>query len=188
MTLPSTPEDLGAAFKNLQTRLRQYLRRRVADPALADDLLQEVFVKAATAMGASHAPQNLTGWLYAAARTTVIDYYRAAKPDTVELDEDYPEQELDDEQLHQELALCLKPMVQQLPAIYRDTLIATEFEGKTLQCVAEEQGFSLSAIKSRASRGRFMLKEKLLACCKVETANGLVADYQPRSSDSCACS
>lgn len=187
MTLPSTADDLGESFKNLQTRLRQYLRRRVADPALADDLLQEIFVKAAAAMRTPHAPQNLTGWLYAAARTTVIDYYRAAKPDTVELDEEYPEQPIDDERLHQELALCLKPMVLQLPAIYRDTLIATEFEGKTLQRVADELGLSLSAIKSRASRGRLMLKEKLLACCKVETANGLVADYQPRSLDSCAC-
>lgn len=177
-----TPDDLAAAFVKLRTSLLSYLRKRVNDTALVEDLLQDIFVKAALALKEHRAPSNLTGWLYAAARTTVIDYYRSARPETIELDEDFPQaQEQNDEELHQELANCLRPMAQQLPAIYRETLLATDFDGKTMQTLANELGLSLSAIKSRASRARQMLKAQLLDCCEVEMANGLVCDYHRRS-------
>ena len=42
----------------------------------------------------------------------------------------------------------------QLPDKYRDTLLATDFDGEKMQSVADREGVSLSAIKSRASRGR----------------------------------
>lgn len=146
----------------------------------------EVFIKASIPIGANRAPRNLTGWLYAAARTTVVDYYRSARPVTIELDDNLIDTRLtNDELLHQELATCLRPLVQQLPAIYRDTLLATDFDGKKMFVLAEEQGLSLSAIKSRASRARLMLKEKLLECCHVEISNGTVTDYSRRSSSEC---
>ena len=176
-----TTSDLGAAFMALQTGLLNYLRRRVNDPDLAEDLIQEVFLKASASIQGDKPPRDLTKWLYTAARTTVIDHYRSTRQGTVDLDENLPEAPVNDEQLHQELALCLRPLTQQLPAIYRDTLLATDFDGKTMQAIANEQGLSLSAIKSRASRGRTMLKDKLLACCQIETSGGLVADYQKRS-------
>lgn len=186
LVTPTTSQDLGEAFSVLRVSLCNYLRRRVSDPALIEDLVQDVFVKASAAIGDNRAPRNLVGWLYAAARTTVIDYYRSARPDIVELDENLPDAQLaNDELLHQQLATCLRPFTQQLPAIYRDTLFATDFEGKTMRTLAEEQGVSLSAIKSRASRARLMLKAKLLECCHVEISNGIVTDYSRQSSSSC---
>ena len=179
---PQMSEDLGAAFVALRSGLRNYLRRRVSDPNLAEDLLQDVFVKASVAINANLFPNNLAGWLYAAARTTVVDYYRSVRPLAIELDENMLDpQQACDELLHQELSLCLRPLVQELPEIYRDTLIAVEFDGKTMQAVAVEQDLSLSAIKSRASRARGMLKEKLLSCCEVEMSVGLVTDYHPHT-------
>jgi RNA polymerase sigma-70 factor (ECF subfamily) len=191
LVTPKSSEELGAAFAALRNGLRNYLRRRVSDPNLAEDLLQDVFVKASVAISANRSPNNITGWLYSAARTTVVDYYRSARPDAIELDENLPNpQHASDELLHQELALCLRPLALQLPEIYRDTLISIEFDGKTMQTVAVEQGLSLSAIKSRTSRARLMLKEKLLGCCNVEMSAGLVTDYHRRSKkppcDECA--
>ena len=178
--------EIAAAFDSLQHSLRGYLRRRVDDPTVAEDLLQDVFVKALAAIGADRAPKNLPGWLYAAARTTVIDYYRAGRPSAGEISDYTPDtQDADGELLHRELATCLRPLAEQLPAIYRDTLLATDFDGRTMRAVAVEQGLSVSAIKSRASRGRIMLKEKLLDCCHVEISGGVVADYRPRSSSTC---
>jgi RNA polymerase sigma-70 factor, ECF subfamily len=184
LVAPTTSEDLGAAFAALRTSLRSYLRRRVSDPILVEDLIQDVFAKALAAINANRAPSNLTGWLYAAARTTVVDYYRSARRDAMELDENLPEtQHATDGLLHQELATCLRPLTRLLPAIYRDTLLATDFDGKTMQTLADEQGLSLSAVMSRASRARFMLKTKLLDCCHVEMSGGLVTDFHRRSSD-----
>jgi RNA polymerase sigma-70 factor, ECF subfamily len=180
-------EDLGAVFARLRQSLGSYLRKRTHDAALADDLVQEVFVKALTAHQAGRRIENLTGWLYAAARTTLIDHHRAAGAPTQALDDAIPMAEADDTMLHQELALCLRPFVERLAPLYRDTLIAVEYEGRTMQSVAEAQGVSVSAIKSRASRARALLKERVLACCRVEFADGLVSDYQRVSRSPCDC-
>jgi RNA polymerase sigma-70 factor, ECF subfamily len=186
LVAPTTSKDVGAVFASLQQSLRNYLCRQVSDPSIAEDLVQDVFVKALVAIDANRAPTNLPRWLYAVARTTVADYYRSMRFSLTELDENLQNiQPDDDELLHQELATCLKPLVQQLPTIYRDTLLATDFDGQTMSSLAQEQGLSHSAIKSRASRARAMLREKLLACCHVELSNGIVTDYQKRASSFC---
>jgi RNA polymerase sigma-70 factor, ECF subfamily len=137
LVAPTTSKDIGAVFASLQQNLRNYLCRQVSDPSIAEDLVQDVFIKALVAIDSNRAPTNLTGWLYAVARTTVADYYRSRRFDLAELDENLPNiQQDDDELLHQELATCLKPLVQQLPAIYRDTLLATDFNGQTMSSLA----------------------------------------------------
>lgn len=71
--------------------------------------------------------------------------------------------------------------------IYRDTLIAAEFDAQPLRSIAGVQGLPLSAIKSRASRGRKLLQDELLACCRVSLSPaGRVLDYEPRAAAKCA--
>jgi RNA polymerase sigma-70 factor (ECF subfamily) len=176
-------EDPAVWFAELRDHLRSYFRRRVGD-AVADDLLQDVFVKALRAKERGKTPENVAAWLYAIARNTVADFYRTHRPEARAIDEDLADPgDGDTERMHQELATCLTPFVQQLPTKYRDTLLATDLGGRTLREVADEHGVSLSAIKSRASRGRAMLKEKLLACCQVQTSGGLVTDFHRAPGD-----
>ncbi len=187
MVTPAPSDDLGNVFAALRHSLLSYLCRQVRDATIAEDLLQDVFVKALAAINANpnRAPRNLPGWLYATTRTTMIDFYRSTKLGGEAPDENLPcTQHAADELLHQELATCLRPLAKQLPAIYRDTLLATDFDGKTMQSVAKDQELSLSAIKSRASRARAMLKKKLLECCHVEMSNGVITDYRRRSPSS----
>lgn len=70
-----TTEDLGASFARLRQSLRSYLRRRIPDPTQAEDLLQDVFVKALASQQTGRSIENLTGWLYVATRTTLVDHY-----------------------------------------------------------------------------------------------------------------
>lgn len=65
---PTASEDLGATFATLQNSLRNYLRRQVNDPTIAEDLVQDIFVKALTAINANRTPANITGWLYTVAQ------------------------------------------------------------------------------------------------------------------------
>lgn len=183
MAVQPTAEDLGSAFARLRQSLRGYLRRHLADATIADDLLQDVFVKALASKQAGRRIDNLGGWLYAATRTTLADYFRSSGAPTVALSDDIPNAEPDDLRMHEELSLCLRPFIDKLPPLYRDTLIATEFEGATMRSLAE--GVSVSAIKSRAARARGMLRKALLGCCKIEIEGGLVKDY--RKIDSAAC-
>lgn len=180
-------EDLGAVFIRLRDSLRSYLRRRVPDPSVADDLIQEIFLKALSSDRSGRRIGNITGWLYTAARNTVADYYRAS-PGRMELLDDSTPAVAEDEdlRLHQELSVCLRGFVDRLPPIYRDTLIAADLGGETLRSLARREAVSESAIKSRAVRARAMLRERLLACCHVETAGGLVTDYHCVDQSGCS--
>ncbi|MDP3654562.1 MAG: sigma-70 family RNA polymerase sigma factor [Rhodoferax sp.] len=177
---PADGQALALPYQNLRHAMLAYLRKQVTDAAVAEDLLHEVFLKALAATQRKGTPHNLPGWLYTIARNTVIDYYRAKRPMDA-LPDDLLASDPPDNVASQALANCLKPLAEQLAPLYRDTLLATEFQGKTLQTVATEENVSLSAVKSRASRGRKLLKESLLACCQVEVSgSGEVLDFQPR--------
>ncbi|NWG39891.1 MAG: sigma-70 family RNA polymerase sigma factor [Hydrogenophilaceae bacterium] len=172
---------LAQALADSRRALLAFLRRQVGDAALAEDLLHEVFVKALTA---KQTPANPHGWLRTVTRTTLADYYRArhlAEP----LDDEVPAPSESDTRLHEALATCLRPLAEALPPLYRDTLLATEFEGRPLRELAAAEGVSLSAIKSRASRARALLKAQVLACCQVEFDAGLVDDFAQRPGATC---
>lgn len=187
--------DLGVAYANLHQSLRSFLRRRVSDATIADDLVQDIFVKALVNRDSGRSIANVTAWLYTAARTTLIDYYRAqgdthsnhSDIDTLlDVDLNHLISTDDDIVIHAKLAECLRPFIDQLAPKYRDALIASDLEGLSLKHIAENEGVSLSAIKSRVSRARIMLKEKLLACCHVDHQDGLVSDYYRHPQPTCA--
>jgi RNA polymerase sigma-70 factor, ECF subfamily len=73
-----------------------------------------------------------------------------------------------EEDVEKELAQCILPMVNQLPIDYREAIQMAEFKRLTQKEIAQKQGLSLSGAKSRVQRGRKLLKEKLLDCCRIE--------------------
>lgn len=188
MNTQLTPRaDITVSYQELRRSMLGYLRKQVTDPVVAEDLLHDVFLKALAAGEREVIPRNLPGWLYRIARNTVIDFYRAKRPTDV-LPDDLVAEDSGNDLTQQALSECLLPLIKQLPPIYRDTLLATDFEGKTLPSLAAEWHVSVSALKSRASRGRKMLKEKLLACCHVEVSGtGEILDFHTHDSAS-ACS
>lgn len=178
MTSPTTPDKqaLGDAYQSLRDRLLGWLVVKVNDHAVAEDLLHDVFKKALIASEQKGLPENIDAWLFTITRNTVIDFYRAKRP-MDELPDDLQSDD-EDSHAHQLFALCMLPMVNQLPEIYRDAIIAVDFEGNNLQRVADAQEVSLSAIKSRVSRGRLLLKNLLLDCCEIETlSSGEVVNF-----------
>lgn len=87
-----------------------------------------------------------------------------------------------------ELAQCLEPLIDGLPETYRAALRLAELEGLPQKDVAHRLGISLSGAKSRVQRGRAKLRERLLACCHVETGRGGIVGYEPRDpSGGCGC-
>lgn len=183
---PTEPtQTLAKAYQELHANLLGWLRYKVGDEATAEDLLQEVFSKALVASSKNGLPVNPSAWLHTIARNTVVDFYRAKRP-MLELSEDLQAEADEPASASLQLSQCLLPLVEQLPDIYRDTLLATDFEGYNLQALADAWGISLSAVKSRASRGRKLLRERLLDCCVLELSHsGSVIDFHQRSNHSC---
>jgi RNA polymerase sigma-70 factor (ECF subfamily) len=186
------PLPTEALWKELRTRLLSFLRRRVATPEDAEDLLQEVFTRIHENASTLPEVESVTGWIYRTAGNAVTDYYRrrgalerATRAFSAERGVGV---EPEDPAAEEELAQCLRPLVATLPDAYGKALELTELDGRTQAEAAESMGLSLSGMKSRVQRGRTKLKEVLLDCCHVEIdRRGGVVGYEPRDGARCRC-
>ncbi len=170
------------AWQAHRDALYRFVLKRVPDQAAAEDIVQEVLVKAYTRQGTLKEPSKLRPWLYQITRNAIIDYYRLQKPSEAIPDElIHEDTEEEDNRARQELARCLVPLLDALPEPYRQALRLAEFKGATQREVGSRLGLSLSGAKSRVQRARKMLREVLLKCCRVELdRRGGVVDYEAR--------
>jgi RNA polymerase sigma-70 factor, ECF subfamily len=167
-------------------KLGQFIRARVSDPAAAEDILHDVFVKIQKRLGDLQDPAKLQGWIYLIARNAIIDHYRARK-ETVEVPETLPaEPDNNHDGEIEELKAAFRRMIYSLPEPYRDAVVLTELDGLTQQQLADRLGISLSGAKSRVQRGRAQLKRMLDECCAFEfDRRGKVIDCAPRHKSAC---
>jgi RNA polymerase sigma-70 factor, ECF subfamily len=177
-----TVENIWHGFS---IKLGQFIRSRVSDAAVAEDILQDVFLKIHRQLGQLDDPTKLQSWIYLIARNAIIDHYRTRKQ-TTEVPESLPAEAPSDDPELDGLKAAFRRMIHSLPEPYREALILTEFQGLTQKQLAERTGISLSGAKSRVQRGRNQLKDRLLACCRFEfDARGRVMDCEPRSGNGC---
>ena len=177
----------------VRRRLVAFVDRRVESPEVAEDIVQDVLERLQRARPGTIT--NIRAWLYTASRHAIIDHYRRRQDTTAigspddllvaGLDGGFPGNEPDTG--IQELARCLRPMIDSLPHKYRQALTLVDLEGKTHQAGARLVGISTPGMKSRVQRGRRKLAESLHECCLIETTlAGTIEDYTPRSGN-CAC-
>ena len=113
---PKVRDDatVADAYVALRSSLLAYLRRHVDDAQAAEDLLQDVVLKALLARS-DEAPRNLGAWLYGIARNAAIDHHRRRRPlepMTDELIEGLAADGPDEAVIAREaLANCLRPMI-----------------------------------------------------------------------------
>jgi len=158
-----TAEQIWNEFSG---RLGQFIRGRVSDPALAEDILHDVFAKFQERCDEFRDPAKVQGWLFLVARNAVIDHYRTRKP-TAEVTESLaaePPQTLEIAELH----AAFQRLIDSIPEPYREAIVLSELEGLTQAELAKRLGISLSGAKSRVQRGREQLKELLLDFCQRE--------------------
>lgn len=160
-----TPLSLEVLFDQFGSALLGFVRQRIADPSLAEDLTQEIWLKVHERLPTLRDSGKLESWLYRIARNTLIDHARRSRP-AEELPEnlatDTPEPELPD------LRPALLRFLDQLPTEDREALRLTEYEGLTQKQLAEHLGVSLSGAKSRVQRARARLGRLLDQCCRFE--------------------
>jgi RNA polymerase sigma-70 factor (ECF subfamily) len=179
--------SVEGVYTAFHTELRRFVLGKVSDPAVADDILQDVYLRIHTHIDSLRDPSRLQSWVYQIARNALTDYYRSRRP-TAELPETLPEPggpvDRCENDVECELMESLGVMVSDLPPKYREALALTLYEGLTQQEVAERLGISLSGAKSRVQRARAMIRDSLLRCCHFAFDRyGAVLDYQDR----CCC-
>lgn len=177
-----TVEAIWAAFSE---PLLRFLRRRVADQAAAEDLLQDVFVAIQARRADLRDRERIAGWVFRIARNRLIDHYRAQRQ-LAPLSPDLPAETPAEPDAAAALSPCLAAMVRDLPPDYRSAIELTAYDGVSQQSLGERLGISPSGARARVQRARAQLKARLLACCELHfDPAGRLMDYQPRRS-SCA--
>jgi len=157
-------------------RLRNFIRRRVANDADADDLLQDVLAELVQAYRVLMPIEFVTGWLYRVARNRITDLFRKKRPeafsDALQEDEDgdlldvgdlLPSPEAGPEAAYFRSVLLeeLQQALAELPSEQRDVFVAHELEGRSFKELAAESGASVNTLLSRKRYAVLHLRKRL---------------------------
>jgi len=168
------------AWREHEAELRGYLRRRMAHPADADDLLQEVFLKALRQGSAFCEIVQVRAWLFQVARNALADRLRLRREE-VELPQDLPA-EAQVRAPVETLDQCLPRVLSELSAEDREALVLCDLEGLPQEQFAQRKGIGLPAAKSRIQRARKRLRARMTEVCRVALdETGQVDSFVPRA-------
>ncbi|OIR15426.1 RNA polymerase sigma factor SigM [mine drainage metagenome] len=167
------------AWTAYEGELRNYLRHRSKDAHQADDLLQEVFVKAMQQGKQFCLLENSRAWLFQVARNALVDQFRLGR-DIIELPEDLPQPEPTREPI-QALSACVARVLTELTPEDRDIIEKCDLEGVKQKDYAATQQLSLPAVKSRLLRARERMRARMSTACQVRfDEQGRVLGHVPR--------
>jgi RNA polymerase sigma-70 factor (ECF subfamily) len=146
-----------AAFGSLYARYRRMIHGILlahVSYSDAEDLMQDVFVRAMRQLSGLREPEAFGGWLATIARHMATDSHRRQK-DTVEVTERNGGTALQDE------STTVLEAIRTLPEAYRETLMLRLVEGMTGPEIAVRCGLTESSVRVNLCRGMKMLREKL---------------------------
>ena len=173
-------------WTNFSKGLKRFILKKVKEEAVAEDILQEIFLKILAHPEKLEQAKSIRPYLYVMARHATYDYFRQANSyvSVEAMTELWSEEEI--VSLNATLAdCCLKAFIQQLPEPYREAVLRVEIEGISQKALAEKTEISYSGAKSRVQRGREKLKELILACCAYRS--DVYGNLQAPNQEGCRC-
>src|SRR2546422_1214066 len=168
--------EISAIVAEERSRLRNFIRRRVPDPADVEDIVQEVFYELVEANRLLMPIDHVTGWLFRVARNRITDLFRKKKPeafsDAAVEDEDgerlpiedlLPSPDAGPEALYVRnvLLAALELALDELPEEQRMVFVAHELEGRSFKEMGAETGVSVNTLLSRKRFAVLHLRERL---------------------------
>jgi RNA polymerase sigma factor (sigma-70 family) len=159
-----------------QSRLRRFIRRRVADEGDVEDILQDVFYELVEAYRLMQPVEQVSAWLFRVARNRITDLFRKRQPVAVAsasgADEEGPRWEdllpspdagPEAEYARAILLEELEAALAELPAEQRDVFLAHEFEGRSFKELAAATGVGVNTLLARKHYAVMHLRERLQA-------------------------
>lgn len=161
-----------------QARLRNFIRRRVADRGDAEDILQEVFYEFVETYRLLKPVEQAGAWLFRVARNRIIDLFRKRRPgslnspasvneegDAVLLEDLLPSPDAGPDAVYARKLLLeeLESAIEELPEDQRQVFVAHEIEGRSFKELAEESGISVNTLLSRKHYAVLQLRRRLQA-------------------------
>lgn len=169
-------QRISEVVKREQSRLRNFIRRRVPDPRDAEDILQDVFYKLVEANRLLMPIDHVTGWLFRVARNRITDFFRKRRPESfsdiaiaeegdelLRLEELLPSPDAGPEAHYARNVLLdeLELAIEELPPEQREVFVAHELEGRSFKQIAAETGVSVNTLLSRKRYAVLHLRRRL---------------------------
>ncbi len=143
--------------------LKKFIISKVKDETVAEDLLQEIFIKIHLKKETLQKKDRLKSWLFAIANNAINDYFKKHNKPKIEINDNLTEDK--GEPQDHDAKDCLLPLILNLPKKYKEVLLLTDIKGLKQAAAATELRITLTATKSRVQRGRDLLKQGFMQCC-----------------------
>ena len=159
-----------------RSRLRNFIRRRVPDPADAEDIVQEVFYELVEANRLLMPIEHVTGWLFRVARNRITDLFRKKKPvkfsdaaiedetgELLQIEDLLPSPDAGPEALYFRSVLLeeMEIALEELPDEQREVFVAHSLEGRSFKELSAESGVSVNTLLSRKRYAVLHLRRRL---------------------------
>ena len=169
-------QRISEVVKREQARLGNFIRRRVADPRDAEDILQDVFYQFVEANRLLMPIEHLTDWLFRVARNRIIDLFRKKRPESfgdsavedeegelLQLEELLPSPDAGPDAIYARNLLLeqLELALEELPDEQREVFVAHELEGLSFKEIAAQTGVGMNTLLSRKRYAVLHLRERL---------------------------
>jgi len=164
-------DALADLLAQYQHRLYRFLTRLVQDPATAEDLFQQTWLRVMQKIGKYDAGSKFDTWLFSVAHNLAIDHLRRRRGGSLDVSGETratPAERLVsgtpdplEHLLDWERCAFLASAVNELPAIHREAISLRFEEGMKLEQIAEVAGVPLSTVKSRLHRALESLRARL---------------------------
>jgi RNA polymerase sigma-70 factor (ECF subfamily) len=175
--------DTGAfatLHRTLYPRLLGYLTRMSSSPTVADDLVQETFLRMHRARSTFARGGAVLPWAYAIARNVHTDHARAARlRETERLPSDPGPEAIDrtaadaeSSAIAAETARAVERVLARIPSAQREAFVLLRYEGLSVQDAAAIVGTTATAVKLRAFRAYEALREELDALQRMPQPSG----------------
>ena len=180
MTTPDKTSGTNAERDALATQLLAhhemflaFARKRVADPDLAADAVQDSLLKAIKNAGQLREGESVVPWFYRILRRTILDLYRrhsVRQRVLVEMPEDFEAVANEEEKAN--ICGCLRELLLTLKPEYAQAIEAVDLGEGTLETVARNLGVARNNLKVRLHRARKQLHERLVQTCRLCAVHG----------------
>lgn len=161
-------QDVVATLVANHREFLAFLMRRVGDRAIAEDLLQEAFVRGLDRIDTLRDGESVVAWFYRSLRNAVIDSYRrqgAAARRLESLAREMEQSTEPDAELQQSVCKCVGHLADTLKPEYAAALKRIEVDGISVQAFAEESGVTASNAAVRVFRARQALRKQVTITC-----------------------
>jgi RNA polymerase sigma factor (sigma-70 family) len=175
-TVTEQDRQISKAFAEQRGRLRNFIRRRVPDPADVEDILQDVFYRLVEANRLLMPIEHVTAWLFRVARNRITDVFRKKTPelfseiasedeagDLLQIEDILPSPDGGPEAVYFRTLLLeeLEVALDELPDDQREVFVAHEFEGRSFKEISEQTGVKVSTLLGRKRYAVLHLQERL---------------------------